>query len=118
MLALGEQCFLAVSYCLSVIEALIFSLQKGFAALGNLSNLSDFWSLNSLLENSSYVSGFEPSQNDVAVFKAIKIPIPTSCHHAQRWYDHLKSFSSSEMDKFTGVPTSLDQLTHSIKKVK
>ncbi|KAG8246548.1 Elongation factor 1-beta [Homalodisca vitripennis] len=56
------------------------------------------------------VFGYQPTQVDVAVFEAFSKPPTNATPHAQRWYNHIKSFSSDEKKKFTGekkLPTSL-----------
>ncbi|KAI2468071.1 putative elongation factor 1-beta [Annulohypoxylon bovei var. microspora] len=49
--------------------------------------------LNGWLTTRSYVTGYAPSQADVAVFKAIKTaPESAKYPHAARWYKHIASF--------------------------
>ncbi|KAI1143583.1 putative elongation factor 1-beta [Hypoxylon sp. FL0543] len=57
--------------------------------------------LNSWLTTRSYVTGYSPSQADVAVFKAItSAPDAEKYPHAARWYKHIASFE----DEFPTLP--------------
>ncbi|KAI0135449.1 putative elongation factor 1-beta [Daldinia grandis] len=57
--------------------------------------------LNSWLTTRSYVTGYAPSQADVAVFKAItSTPEAAKYPHAARWYKHIASFE----DEFPTLP--------------
>ncbi|KAI1779916.1 putative elongation factor 1-beta [Hypoxylon cercidicola] len=57
--------------------------------------------LNSWLTTRSYVTGYSPSQADVAVFKALKsAPAADKYPHAARWYKHIASFE----DEFPTLP--------------
>ncbi|KAI4867889.1 hypothetical protein F4820DRAFT_445707 [Hypoxylon rubiginosum] len=57
--------------------------------------------LNSWLTTRSYVTGYSPSQADVAVFKALKsTPAADKYPHAARWYKHIASFE----DEFATLP--------------
>ncbi|KAI1385074.1 putative elongation factor 1-beta [Hypoxylon trugodes] len=57
--------------------------------------------LNSWLTTRSYVTGYSPSQADVAVFKALKsAPESAKYPHAARWYKHIASFE----DEFPTLP--------------
>ncbi|KAI2640448.1 putative elongation factor 1-beta [Hypomontagnella submonticulosa] len=49
--------------------------------------------LNSWLTTRSYITGYAPTQADVACFKALKsAPEATKYPHAARWYKHIASF--------------------------
>ncbi|KAI0383901.1 putative elongation factor 1-beta [Hypomontagnella monticulosa] len=49
--------------------------------------------LNSWLTTRSYITGYNPSQADVACFKALKsTPEAGKYPHAARWYKHIASF--------------------------
>jgi len=51
--------------------------------------------LNSWLETRSYVTGYQPSQADVTVFKAVgSAPDPAKYPHAARWYKHVATYES------------------------
>jgi len=51
--------------------------------------------LNSWLTTRSYITGFAPSQADVAVFKALSSsPDAEKFPHAARWYSHISTFES------------------------
>ncbi|OTA53590.1 hypothetical protein K449DRAFT_389771 [Hypoxylon sp. EC38] len=57
--------------------------------------------LNSWLTTRSYITGYSPSQADVAVFKAISsAPDAEKYPHAARWYKHIASFE----DEFPTLP--------------
>ncbi|KAI1396088.1 putative elongation factor 1-beta [Hypoxylon fuscum] len=57
--------------------------------------------LNSWLTTRSYITGYHPSQADVAVFKAISsAPAAEKYPHAARWYKHIASFE----DEFPTLP--------------
>ncbi|KAI6093731.1 hypothetical protein F4821DRAFT_4540 [Hypoxylon rubiginosum] len=57
--------------------------------------------LNSWLTTRSYVTGYAPSQADVAVFKALSsTPAADKYPHAARWYKHIASFE----DEFATLP--------------
>ncbi|KAI1661344.1 putative elongation factor 1-beta [Daldinia decipiens] len=57
--------------------------------------------LNSWLTTRSYVTGYAPSQADVAVFKAItSAPEAAKYPNAARWYKHIASFE----DEFPTLP--------------
>ncbi|CAG8601540.1 249_t:CDS:2, partial [Acaulospora morrowiae] len=58
--------------------------------------------LNSYLEDKSYIEGYEPSQADVSVFKALnhKVPVSEKFPYAARWYHHIASYS----DGFSALP--------------
>ncbi|KAH8885213.1 hypothetical protein GQ53DRAFT_797384 [Thozetella sp. PMI_491] len=57
--------------------------------------------LNSWLTTRSYVTGYAPSQADVAVFKALKsAPEAAKYPHAARWYKHIATFD----DDFATLP--------------
>ena len=59
--------------------------------------------LNEHLATRSYISGHEPTQNDVLVFRStLKEPpskAPTA-NNVKRWHLHLKSFSVDDMKSF------------------
>ncbi|KAI8966046.1 putative elongation factor 1-beta [Daldinia sp. FL1419] len=57
--------------------------------------------LNSWLTTRSYITGYAPSQADVAVFKAItSAPEAAKYPNAARWYKHIASFQ----DEFATLP--------------
>ncbi|KAI9324084.1 hypothetical protein DFJ73DRAFT_874093 [Zopfochytrium polystomum] len=59
----------------------------GFTALDKDSGLS---TLNSFLEERSYIEGYTATQADVAVFEAVKTaPNSEKFPHAARWYKHI-----------------------------
>ena len=60
--------------------------------------------------NNSYVEGVAPTQKDMSVFKAISPP--TAAHpHAQRWYEHIKSFSAAKIASLPGAAETLAAAT-------
>lgn len=61
----------------------------GFTALDTDAGIS---SLNSFLEDRSYIEGHEASKADVSVFEAInKTPDSHKFPHVSRWYNHISS---------------------------
>ncbi|KAI1382116.1 putative elongation factor 1-beta [Hypoxylon crocopeplum] len=57
--------------------------------------------LNSWLTTRSYITGYSPSQADVAAFKALKsAPESAKYPNAARWYKHIASFE----DEFPTLP--------------
>ncbi|KAF6221134.1 hypothetical protein HO133_002815 [Letharia lupina] len=61
--------------------------------------------LESWLRTRSYITGYGPSQADVATFKALKsTPEPAKYPHAYRWYKHMQSHES-EFGSLPGDPS-------------
>lgn len=61
--------------------------------------------LESWLRTRSYITGYGPSQADVASFKALKsTPEAANYPHAYRWYKHMKSHES-EFGSLPGDPS-------------
>jgi len=56
--------------------------------------------LNSWLESRSYIEGYSPSKQDVEAFENVKSPPSKDQPHALRWYNHIKSYSAAERQKF------------------
>ncbi|POS87827.1 elongation factor 1-beta, partial [Erysiphe pulchra] len=57
--------------------------------------------LNSWLTTRSYIIGFNPSQADVTIFKALKqAPDSAKYPHAARWYKHISSYQN----EFANLP--------------
>ena len=55
--------------------------------------------LDSLFLSQSYVSDYEPTQNDAVLFRAIpKEPNEQSYPNANRWYKHLKNLGNARKD--------------------
>ncbi|KAK6514805.1 Translation elongation factor 1 beta [Arthrobotrys conoides] len=67
--------------------------------------------LNSWLETRSYITGYSPSQADVAVYKAVSsAPDASKYPYAARWYNHITSYEA-EFGSLTGDEnTPLDTL--------
>ena len=60
--------------------------------------------LDNYLSDRSYISGFQPSQNDLFVFQKVledysSIRQPTF-RHLNRWASHIHSFSTSDRNLF------------------
>ena len=54
--------------------------------------------LNEYLSTRSYISDYEPTQNDVTLFRAFsKDPSVEYCN-IQRWYYHIQSFGNTRKD--------------------
>ncbi|MCJ1405213.1 Translation elongation factor 1 beta [Xylographa trunciseda] len=61
--------------------------------------------LNSWLTTRSYITGYGPSQADVASFKGLKeAPSAAKFPHAYRWYKHVSSYQS-EFPSLPGDPS-------------
>ncbi|KAJ3203191.1 Elongation factor 1-beta [Entophlyctis luteolus] len=58
--------------------------------------------LNNFLEEHSYIDGYTATQADVAVFEAIKGPVPAKFPHVARWYNHINA-RGGKTAKFPGV---------------
>lgn len=50
------------------------------------------------LSGKSYISSYEPTQNDVAVFRTLRNEPEDEFVNAQRWYRHLKSFGNDRKE--------------------
>jgi len=67
--------------------------------------------LDQYLADRSYVEGYQPSQADVVVFKALKgAPDAGKYKYASRWYSHIQAFTEEERSKFreASVPTAAE----------
>ncbi|KAJ3106248.1 Translation elongation factor 1 beta [Phlyctochytrium planicorne] len=72
----------------------------GFADLDKDAGVA---TLNSFLEDKSYIEGYTPSQADVAVFEALKgAPNADKHPHAARWYKHIAAHGGKGA-KFPGT---------------
>lgn len=60
---------------------------------GDLRKPEGLKSLNSFLEDKSYIEGFQPSQADVAVYECLAGAPAVDYPHALRWYNHITSYS-------------------------
>ena len=56
--------------------------------------------LNGFLSDKSYVSGFEPSNEDLELLKKFSEAPPAKFAHLRRWFDHIQSFSEEERAAF------------------
>jgi len=74
---------------------------------GDLKSQSGLQTLNTFLEERSYIEGYVPSQADVAVFLAVGKTPPADLHHALRWYNHIASYESQK-DSLPGVKQAVD----------
>merc|ERR1739848_444895 len=54
----------------------------------------DLAKLNSYLLDKSYISGFDASSEDVAVFKALSSAPSADFENALRWWNHINSYSA------------------------
>jgi len=61
---------------------------------GDLKSAAGVKALDAFLADNSYIEGFVPSQADTAVFEALKGAPGSDTPHAQRWYNHIKSFAA------------------------
>lgn len=74
---------------------------------GDLKSKAGLEALNGFLAERSYIEGYEPSQADVVVFKALSGAPAADLYHALRWYNHINSFGDSK-NSFHGVAKSVD----------
>lgn len=66
--------------------------------------------INAHLANRSYIVGYQPSQADTTVYKAVYgQSLPAECVHLVRWYKHISSYGSN-IDKFPGAKQTLVEL--------
>ncbi|XP_065053424.1 elongation factor 1-beta-like [Rhopilema esculentum] len=75
---------------------------------GDLKTDAGLQTLNSFLEDKSYIEGYVPSQADLIVFAALSGPPKATYHHALRWFTHVSSYTDQEKAGFGGVKNSLD----------
>merc|ERR1711997_1116042 len=61
---------------------------------GDLKTPAGGKALDAFLADNSYIEGYVPSQADTAVFEALKGAPGSDTPHAQRWYNHIKSFAA------------------------
>lgn len=62
------------------------------------------------LANRSYIVGYQPSQADTTVYKALcGHSLPSEFLHLTRWYRHISSYGS-EVEKFPGPKQTMVQL--------
>jgi len=62
------------------------------------------------LASRSYIVGYQPSQADTTVFKAVcGQNLPAECVHLMRWYRHISSYGS-DIDKFNGPNKTMAEL--------
>merc|ERR1712038_281134 len=73
------------------------NVKMGF---GNLKSDGGVQTLNSFLEDKSYVDGYVPSQADVAVYEGMGSAPNSKYCHALRWYNHVASYAS----QFASLP--------------
>ena len=77
--------------------------------------------LDNYLSNRSYISGCQPSQNDLLVIQKIledytsirQTPLP----HVNRWVSHIQSFSTSDANSFPKSNEAIMILPHANYKV-
>merc|ERR1739845_48460 len=67
------------------------TLNKMAAQFGSKPDLAK---LNSYLLDKSYISGFDASSEDVAVFKALSSAPSADFENALRWWNHINSYSA------------------------
>ena len=65
--------------------------------------------LNDYMVGRSYITGVEPTQNDLIVFRAISADFSKekTLTNVKRWYMHIKSFSNDEIKAF---PTAKEKI--------
>jgi len=71
-------------------------------AFSDVSSAKGLKELNDFLADNSFISGYQPSQGDVGVFKALgKAPAETSAN-VLRWYKNIASYSDAERTSWGG----------------
>lgn len=75
---------------------------------GNLKTAAGLNALNDFLADKSYIDGYTPSQADVVVFQALSGAPSADLCHALRWYNQIKSYTSS-FSSLPGIKKPLDQ---------
>ncbi|KAH3783326.1 elongation factor 1-beta-like [Dreissena polymorpha] len=75
---------------------------------GDLKSKTGLKALDDYLADKSYIEGFQPSQADTVVFKAMSGAPGAEFSHALRWYNHIKSYASG-VDSLPGVAKPLAQ---------
>jgi len=66
--------------------------------------------VNAHLANRSYIAGYQPSQADTTVYKAVcGNSLPAEFLHLLRWYRHISSYGN-ELDKFPGPKQTMAEL--------
>ncbi|XP_045169137.1 elongation factor 1-beta-like [Mercenaria mercenaria] len=74
---------------------------------GDLKSKAGLEALNAYLADRSYIEGFQPSQADVVVFKALSGAPPAELCNALRWYNQINSYGNDK-NSFPGVAKPLD----------
>ena len=77
------------------------------AQAGDVSRLSHH--LDDLLLDTSYLSGWTPSQLDNQVWNNLSRP-PPDLPNLLRWYNHIGTFSQKEREQLEKTQLTLDQL--------
>lgn len=72
----------------------------------DVSNDKGLKEFNKYISSRSYIEGYQPSQVDVGVFESFSKAPPSTFAYISRWYNHIKSFSKAEKEKFPGVKSS------------
>lgn len=82
---------------------------------GDLRKPEGLKSLNSFLEDKSYIDGFQPSQADVAVYESLAGSPAVEYPHALRWYKHITSYSK-DLKALPGVKQPVDNYGPGVAK--
>lgn len=79
----------------------------------DVSSATGLKALNEYLACRSYISGPEPSQNDLILFRVISLDLckDKELVNVKRWYMHIKSFSGDEMKSFPHAKEHI-KITH------
>merc|ERR1711976_1065199 len=67
-------------------------------------------SLDNLLLDQSFITGFNPTSLDTEVFNKLSTAPTPQLPNLLRWYNHIKSFSSGERKKFTKTKVELNEV--------
>jgi len=89
---------------------LLQKLHAAMAAFKDLSNDANMAKLNAHLGKQSYVSGWNASQDDVAVWHRTPHPVDVAKFpHVARWFTHIASFSKSQQQRWIGAGAAAEK---------
>ena len=94
---------------LGIVPTRTAQVEKKVSDEENRGSNLDLEKLNAHLANTSYVTGYELSVNDVTVFKACSKGEFPEHVHVQRWYRHVESFGD-KLERLKGKMTNLGAL--------
>ena len=86
----------------------------------DLNLASGIRALNEHMTGRSYITGVEPTQNDLIVFRAMSADCVKEKEsiNVKRWYMHIKSFSNDEMKEFPAAEEKVKVVLPPASEVK